>query len=62
MKVRINDAECIGCGLCPQISAEVFRMTGGIAEVINEEVAEADEENVREAVECCPTEAIELFD
>lgn len=58
MRVEINEPECIGCGLCPQISEEVFRMSGGLAEVIIEDVPESEENSVQEAADSCPTEAI----
>ena len=58
MRARIDEVNCIGCGLCPQISESVFQMSGDVAEVIQDPVTESEEDNVREAAESCPTEAI----
>ena len=58
MKLEINESNCIGCGLCPQIAEGFFRMEGDVAEVIQSTVPEEDEEKVREAADSCPTDAI----
>ncbi len=58
MRVEIDEVACIGCGLCPQIAPGVFQMEGEIAEVIVNAVPEDEEEEVQQAAESCPTEAI----
>jgi len=58
MKAHVNEA-CIGCGLCPNICPDVFRMTDeNVAEAYGE-VTQDLEESVAEARDSCPVEAIE---
>ncbi|MFP4176783.1 MAG: ferredoxin [Planctomycetota bacterium] len=57
MKARVTD-ECIACEQCVDICPEVFQMGDEFAEVIVSEVPEDLEEDVQEAAEICPTEAI----
>lgn len=57
MKTRITD-ECIACEQCVEICPEVFQMGEEFAEVIVNEIPEELEEDVQEAAEICPTEAI----
>ena len=60
MKVRVNQDACIGCGACEQIDDELFKINDeGLSEEVSEDVAEDKEENAREAIESCPTSAIE---
>ncbi len=58
MKVRINQDDCIGCGLCAETCPEVFCLNDdNIAEVCGE--VEADlEAAVTQAAEECPVEVI----
>lgn len=61
MKATVND-ECIACGLCVEVCPEVFKMSdsGEIAEVIVDEVPDANQDSCREAADGCPVDAIEL--
>lgn len=60
MKVTVNKDLCIGCGACAAICEDVFELNDeGLSEVIVDKVSEDDEENVKEAIESCPTSAIE---
>lgn len=60
MNVEVNDDLCIGCGACAAICDNVFELNDeGISEVIVNKVDEDDEESVKEAIESCPTGAIE---
>lgn len=60
MKVKVNEDACIGCGACCAICDEVFEMNDeGLSSVIVDEVNEELEDNVKEAIESCPTGAIE---
>lgn len=62
MKAKIDET-CIGCGLCPEICPEVFRMgDDGLAEVIVDEIPEDALDSAREAAERCPVEAIEIVE
>ena len=61
MKVRIIEEACIGCGACEAICDSVFKLNDeGISTIIVDEVPEEFEEDVREAAESCPTDAIEI--
>ncbi len=57
MKVTIADT-CVDCGLCIDICPEVFEIGDEMAEVIADPVPEALEDQVREAADQCPVEAI----
>ena len=60
MRVTVDEETCIGCGLCPDICPEVFRMTGDKAEAYKDPVPEELEDAVREASEGCPVDAIPI--
>jgi ferredoxin len=56
-KVTVSE-ECIGCGTCENISADVFEIKDdGLAHVIIDDASEFESE-VDEAIEACPVEAI----
>ena len=57
MKVSITD-DCTACGLCVDTCPEVFEMGDEMAEVIADPVPEALEDQVTQAAEECPVEAI----
>lgn len=57
MKVRIEDT-CTACGLCTDICPAVFQMGPDIAEVIGGTVPAEYEEDVQQAADECPVEAI----
>lgn len=60
MKVKVNEDACIGCGACVSICEEVFEFNDeGVSKVVKEDVPTELEDNVTEAVESCPTAAIE---
>ena len=59
MKVKVNDS-CIGCGACMSIADDVFEMNDeGLSSVKVSEVPEGSVDSVEEAMESCPTGAIE---
>lgn len=59
MKVKVNDS-CIGCGACMSIADDVFEMNDeGLSSVKVDEVPEGSVDSVKEAMESCPTGAIE---
>lgn len=63
MKVVVNRDNCIGCGACESIYPEVFQIDDeGISTVICEDFSNVDKEKVMDAVESCPTSAIEKED
>lgn len=61
MKVVVNRDNCIGCGACEALCPEVFQIDDeGLSTVISkEEVKEELLDKVTEAIESCPTSAIE---
>lgn len=60
MKVKVNQEACIGCGACVAIADEVFDINdNGLSEVKVDIVSEENKEKVQEAIDSCPTAAIE---
>ena len=57
MKVKIEDT-CTACGLCIETCPSVFKMGPDIAEVLSETVPAEYEEDVQQAADECPVEAI----
>lgn len=63
VKVKVNKDLCIGCGACQAIEPNVFEIDDdGLAKVIVKDVDKSVEENVIDALEGCPTNAIEKID
>ncbi|OBK19865.1 ferredoxin [Mycobacterium asiaticum] len=59
MKVWVDDGTCRGHGMCLTLCPEVFSLTDdGYAEAITEDVPTELEAATREAIECCPEQAI----
>ena len=59
MKVKVNSDAFIGCGACTAIAPDVFEINDeGISEAMVNEVTEDEVDNVKEAIESCPTGAI----
>ncbi len=64
MKCRVNDA-CIGCGMCEGTCPSVFELVNGVATVKPEfadEIPSDFEQDVRDAADGCPVQAIEVED
>lgn len=60
MKVKVNRDNCIGCGACEAICDKVFKLDEeGISTVVCENFEEVDEATLNDAIEGCPTSAIE---
>lgn len=60
MKVVVNRDNCIGCGACESIEPSVFQLDDeGISVVLEDNLKSASEDSLNEAVESCPTSAIE---
>lgn len=60
MKVKVNKDACIGCGACEAICPNVFKIEDdGFSNVQVDTVEKEDEESVRDAIDSCPTGAIE---
>lgn len=58
MRARIENDDCIACGLCEEICPEVFEQGDEVAEVIADPVPAGAEGCAKEAAESCPTDAI----
>ena len=61
MTVKVNRDACIGCGACAAICDSVFEIDDeGISTVVVENVSEENQEEIQDAVDSCPTGAIEV--
>lgn len=61
MKIKVDKDKCIGCGTCVAIAPKTFKLEAdGKAEVI--EPPGDDKVTIKEAVDSCPVDAIELAD
>jgi ferredoxin len=58
MKVKIEDDLCTACDLCVDSCPEVFEMGDDVAVVKVEVVPDGLEDDVQEAIDSCPSEAI----
>lgn len=62
MIVRVDKDKCIGCGACVNIVPEVFEFTDeGLALVKTDEYNETKKDDILDAAESCPTEAINVI-
>ncbi len=57
MRIKIDEDACIACGACAAIAPDVFEVED-IAKVIMDPVSEELEDDVKDAIEGCPTGAI----
>ena len=57
MRARIEDT-CTACGLCVDTCPEVFEMGDEMAQTMVDEVPAEYEDNVQQAADECPVEAI----
>ena len=57
MRVRIEDT-CTACGLCADTCPDVFEMGADMAQVIVDKVPAEFEDDVQQAADDCPVEAI----
>ena len=61
MKVKIDENKCIGCGSCVSLTdSKIFDFNDdGLAQVIVDKIEDNDKEVVENAINYCPTAAIE---
>ena len=62
MKVKVDADLCTGCELCIDTCPEVFEMKDDVSTAKVEDVPNDQEDDVREAAEDCPVEAIIVED
>lgn len=63
MNVVVDMKKCIGSGMCTTIAERVFKLDeDGTLIVIKTEVVADELGPVRDAIACCPVEAITLLD
>lgn len=61
MKATVDKDTCIACGLCPSICPECFEIEDdGKAGFIVDKVPSGCEDEVKEAAESCPVNAISV--
>jgi ferredoxin len=61
MKVTVDRARCTGLGICEAMAPQVFEVDGNGDLVVLTEVVHGDRlDEVRAAVDGCPTEALRL--
>jgi len=59
MKVAVDEDRCRGHGMCTTLCPDVFQINDdGYSEVVVPEVPAGQEAAAREAIECCPEQAI----
>lgn len=59
IKVRINEETCTACGICQETCPEVFEVND-VAVVKEDADFNAFEDEIKEAADECPDEAIEV--
>ena len=60
-KIILNKEKCIGCGACQVVCPEYFEIgEDGKAKVKKEEIEENENNCVKEAIDGCPVQAIEI--
>lgn len=61
MRAIVDQDTCIGCALCVSLCDSVFSMNDeGVSEVIATEVNTELVDDVTEARDCCPVDAISI--
>lgn len=58
-RISVDRNLCQGTGMCTSISAAHFRLEGGVSEPV-EELVDPDDDDIVDAAESCPVEAIKV--
>ncbi|MFH1847152.1 MAG: ferredoxin [Candidatus Omnitrophota bacterium] len=58
MKAVVDEEKCIGCGLCAQVSSDVYEMQDDKAIVKMDEIPEDKAEEAKNGADQCPVTAI----
>ncbi len=57
-KVTVDASVCVGCGLCEQLCAEVFKVSSeGVAQVVG---SDCSQHNLSDIAQQCPVNAIKV--
>jgi len=59
MKVKIDKEKCIGCGSCEAVCPDFFKMDDEYKAYFKEN-KEGDRDCIKEAVDICPVQVIEI--
>ena len=60
MNLKVNKDKCIGCGMCVSMCEEIYTFDDdNQAKVIETPISKENEDKAKEAMENCPTGAIE---
>lgn len=63
MKIVVDREKCTGLGMCESVAPDVFEVgDDGVLVLHSATVPEGREDEMRDAVESCPTEALSLED
>lgn len=58
--IKINKDKCLGCGMCIGINSDIFDFDDdGLAKVNNDNINDDNKDDVNNAIDSCPVEAIE---
>lgn len=60
MKAVVDAEKCIGCGLCAQVSPDVYEMQDDKAVAKMDEISEDKAEEAKNGADQCPVAAIEV--
>ncbi len=61
MNVKVNQDLCIGCGTCVSMCEEVFELDGeGKSQVKKSADLAKNQDCIKESVDACPVQAIEV--
>ena len=62
MKIDVDRSRCTGLGICESLAPKFFEVDDtGTMLLLDDEVREADLQEVEEAIAGCPTEALRLL-
>ncbi len=61
MKIKIDKSKCIGCGTCVALAPKTFKLGEDAKAVVIEPPGDG-EVKIKEVVDSCPVDAIELAD
>lgn len=62
MKATVDKELCTGCGLCVNTAPDIFEMDEDVAVVKVNSIPDSAVEEVEEAADNCPVNAIEIED